>query len=161
VLPPPISIIKNASYEGLISNLEKNVFLIQDGKGVGEGIVIKRYDYKNKYGRTTWAKIVTSEFKEKHTKEMGAPKSENKIIEQDLAEKFVTTALVEKEHAKICNEFEWTSKFIPKLLNIVYYSLIKEDMWEMLKDLKSKVIDFDRLKYFVFMEVRKKKSELF
>jgi len=158
---PPISIIKNASYEGLISNLEKNVFLIQDGKGVGEGIVIKRYDYKNKYGRTTWAKIVTSEFKEKHTKEMGTPKSENKIVEQDLAEKFVTTALVEKEYAKICNEFEWSSKLIPKLLNLVYYSLIKEDMWEILKDLKSKVIDFDRLKYFVFMEVRKKKSELF
>ena len=52
--------------------MEKNVFLIEDGKGAGEGIVIKNYDFRNRYNRNTFAKIVTSEFKEKHAKEMGA-----------------------------------------------------------------------------------------
>lgn len=159
---PPIGIVKNASYSDFIDYLQKNVFLIEDGKGVGEGIVIKRYGFKNRYGRTVWAKIVTSEFKEKHAKEMGAPTTEFKqLIEQELAKKFVTQALVDKEHAKICLEFGWTSKQIPKLLNIVYYSLIKEEIWEMVKHVKNKSIDFGRLQHFVFAEVRKKKQELF
>ena len=67
---PPVAIINNPSYDNLLAVLQRNVFLIKDGCGVGEGIVIKRYNYKNKYGRTTWAKIVTSEFKEKHAKVM-------------------------------------------------------------------------------------------
>lgn len=159
---PPIGIVKNASYENFIEFLQKNIFLIEDGKGVGEGIVIKRYDYKNKFGRTTWAKIVTSEFKEKHAKKMGAPTTEYKnLVEQEIAEKFVTSALVNKEFAKIFVESEWSNKQIPRLLNVVYYCLVKEEMWEILKGLKHKVIDFSRLQHFVFAEVRKKKPELF
>lgn len=159
---PPIAIVNNATYAKFIEFLDKNVFLIQDGKGVGEGIVIKRYGYKNKFGRTVWAKVVTSEFKERHAKEMGAPVVEcKKIIEQEIAESFVTLAIIEKEYSKICLEKEWNSKLIPMLLNVVYYSVIKEEIWEILKSIKQKVIDFDRLKHFVFAEVRKKKPDLF
>lgn len=39
----PISEIVNPSYDFLIEQLERNTFLIQDGKGVGEGVVIKNY----------------------------------------------------------------------------------------------------------------------
>jgi len=52
----PLAIIKNASYEQLLAQAEKNVFLIEEGKGSGEGIVIKNYEYENRYGRTTWPK---------------------------------------------------------------------------------------------------------
>jgi hypothetical protein len=45
---PIICTMKNGSYEQFIKSLEKNVFLIQDGEGTGEGIVIKNYDFKNK-----------------------------------------------------------------------------------------------------------------
>ncbi len=38
---PAISIATNANYEQLINELKKNVYLIEDGKGAGEGIVIK------------------------------------------------------------------------------------------------------------------------
>ena len=78
----PIKIIKNGDYESFIRCLDQNIFLIKDGCGVGEGIVIKNYNFYNKYGRQTWAKIVTSEFKEKHHKVMGAPIVENKMIEE-------------------------------------------------------------------------------
>ena len=30
--------------------------------GVPEGVVIKNYNYENKYGRTTWAKIISEDF---------------------------------------------------------------------------------------------------
>lgn len=159
---PPIVIIKNGSYEQFVNQLAKNVFLIEDGKGAGEGVVIKRYDYVNKYGRTTWAKIVTSEFKEKHVKEMGASEiNGRKLVEEEIAQKFVTQALVEKEYSKIESENGWSSKLIPRLLNTVYYSLIKEDSWEFLKETNFPTVDYGRLKHFVFAEVKQKKAELF
>src|SRR6056297_3595068 len=70
---PPIAHIEGATVDSLFRLLDKNTFLIKDGEGKGEGIVCKCYDYANKYGDIIWGKIVTSEFKEKHTKIMGAP----------------------------------------------------------------------------------------
>lgn len=159
---PPITKITNGSYEQFINQLAKNVFLIEDGQGAGEGIVIKRYDYKNKYKRQSWAKIVTSEFKEKHAKEMGSSEIQGKkMIEEQIAETYTTTALVEKEHAKICLETDWTSKLIPRLLHTVYYSIVKEECWQFVKENKNPTIDFSRLKYFVYVFVKRRKPELF
>lgn len=158
----PISIIQNPSYEQLISQLQKNTFGIEDGKGVGEGIVIKNYVYKNKFGRTTWAKIVTSEFKEKHAKEMGNSILQGgKLIEETICEKYITQALVEKEFAKIQNEHGWSSKMIPRLLGVVFYSLVKEECWEFVSEHKNPVIDFKRLKYFSIVFTKLHKPELF
>lgn len=152
---PPISIITNASYEQLVNQLMKNIFLIEDGKGVGEGIVIKNYSFRNKYNRQTWAKIVTSEFKEKHAKEMGASEIKGKkMVEEEIAENFVTKALCEKVLSKIQNEGDWNSKMIPRLLNTVYYDLIKEDSWEFVKKYKSPTINFGTLQHFTFKKVK-------
>lgn len=158
----PIAIIRNGTYEQFIDQLAKNVFLIEDGKGAGEGIVIKRYDYKNKFGRVTWAKIVTSEFKEKHAKEMGGSIIQGrKLVEEEICDKYVTSALVEKEFAKIEAECGWSSKMIPRLLNVVFYSLVKEDCWEFLREHKFPVVDFQRLKFFAFHFTKVRKPELF
>lgn len=159
---PPICIITNGDYSTFVEQMAKNVFLIEDGKGAGEGIVIKRYDFVNRYGRTTWAKIVTSEFKEAHVREMGASViNAKKLVEEDIAVEFVTQALVEKEYAKIASEDGWSSRMIPRLLNVVYYSIVKEDCWEFVKKHKNPSIDFKRLQHFVFAQVKKAKPELF
>src|SRR5574344_1126317 len=83
----PLCSIKNASYDSYINQLEKNVFLIQDGKGCGEGVVIKNYDYKNKFGHIKWAKIVTSEFREKHDRGMGH--SDKPILGKSMVEELI------------------------------------------------------------------------
>ena len=158
----PISIITNANYEQLVNQLMKNVFLIEDGKGVGEGIVIKNYEFKNKYGRQTWAKIVTSEFKEKHSKTMGASEIKGKkMIEEEIAKEFVTTALVEKIYSKIENESGFNSKSIPRLLNTVFYDVVKEECWNFIKKHKNPTINFKTLQHFVFSEIKVKKPDLF
>lgn len=158
----PIAIVRNGSYEQFINQLAKNVFLIEDGKGAGEGIVLKRYDYTNKFGRMTWAKIVTSEFKEKHAKEMGASEIQGrKMVEEEICEKYITKALVDKEFAKIDADCGWSSKMIPRLLNVVFYSLIKEESWNFLSDHKFPVVDFQRLKYFCFIATKAHKPEIF
>ncbi len=43
---PPIAVVKNGSYETFISLLDKNTYLIKDGEGFGEGIVVKNYEYQ-------------------------------------------------------------------------------------------------------------------
>lgn len=160
---PPICIVKNGSYEQFVNQLNQNVFLIEDGKGSGEGIVIKNYDYKNKFNRQTWAKIITSEFKEKHAKEMGGyVVNGSKMIEDEIANTFVTSALCEKVYSNIkLEESGWSSKFIPRLLNTVYYDLIKEESWEFIKEYKNPTINFSTLKHFTFMKVKELLPDLF
>ena len=158
----PLRILKNGNYESFIKCLEENIFLIKDGEGAGEGIVIKNYDFYNKYGRQTWAKIVTSEFKEKHRKAMGAPTTELKMIEERIADKFVTIAFVEKEFAKIIEEKgNWTSQYIPILLGRVFYELIHEEMWNILKEFKNPKIDFKILNLITIKRIKEIKSEIF
>ena len=158
---PPICKVENPSYERLVNQLEKNGYLIEDGRGTGEGIVIKNYNYRNKFGRQTWAKIVKNEFKAKHAKNDVTEIKENKIIEQEIVNKFVTKFLVDKEFSKIENENGWSSKFIPRLLNTVYYCLVKEESWNFVKEFKNPAIDFKRLHLFTINKIKELLPHLF
>lgn len=158
---PAFYIAKNASYDQFAKAMQANTFMIKDGEGVGEGIVIKNYDYVNKYGRNTWAKIVTSEFKEKHIKEMGAmPIKGEKMIEEEIVDKYVTIALCEKELAKLEQE-GFTSKMIPRLLNTIFYNLVKEECWNFVKEHKNPNINFKTLQHFCVLKVKKSLPKLF
>ena len=159
---PPLCKVENPTYERLIAKLEKNGYLIDDGKGIGEGIVIKNYNYKNKYGRVTWAKIVTNEFKAKHAKCQVTEIKESKKIEQEICEKYVTKALIEKELAKIENECgDWSSKYIPRLINTVYYCLVTEECWNFVKEFKFPNVDFKRLQFFCTHQIKAQMPDIF
>lgn len=160
---PAICKVENPTYDRLIAQLEKNGYLIEDGKGIGEGIVIKNYNYKNKYGRVTWAKIVTNEFKAKHQKTQITEIKEAKIIEEEICKKYVTKSLIEKEKSKIENENngDWSSKFIPRLINTVFYCLVKEESWNFVKEFKNPTVDFKRLSYFCTQQIKEQMPLLF
>jgi hypothetical protein len=159
---PPLAVVKNAGYNNFIHTLSQNVLYIRDGQGVGEGIVIKNYDFYNRFGNQVWAKIVTSEFKEKHHKEMGAPEREGRLVEESIADEYVSQALVEKVVARIENETGgWSSKYIPRLLETVFYDLIREEIWEFIKKNKHPTINFKTLKHFTIGKVKTLKPELF
>lgn len=158
---PPICKIENPTYERLVNQLEKNSYLIEDGKGTGEGVVIKNYDYKNRFGRVTWAKIVRNDFNAKHAKKSVTEIKENKIIEEEIVNKFITKSLVEKEFAKIESENGWSSKLIPRLLSTIYYCLVKEESWNFIKEFKKPTIDFKRLQYFTNSKVKELIPHLF
>lgn len=158
----PLAEVKNPDYDTLVKLCQKNTYLIEDGKGVGEGIVLKNYEFVNKYGRVTWAKIVTNEFKESNAKTFGhAEVKAKKLIEEEIAKKYVTTALCEKVYAKIENESGFTSKNIPQLLNIVYYDVVREECWNFVKEHKNPTINFKTLQHLIFAEVKNKMPNLF
>ncbi|HAY3553760.1 RNA ligase family protein [Elizabethkingia meningoseptica] len=154
--------IKNPEYNKLLDILDHNNYLIKDGHGKGEGIVIKNYDYVNKFGRTIWAKMVTSEFKEKNIKTFGATElQQSKLIEEEIVDKFITKALCEKEYSKIENEDGWSNKMIPKLLNVIYYNLIKEECWNFVKDFKNPTVNFKTLQHFSFSKTKEHLKNIF
>ena len=160
---PPICSIKNPTYEDLIQKLDSNIYLIKDGEGFGEGIVIKNYDYHNKFGRQIWAKIVRSEFKEKHVKTMGYPEMDgSKMIEVEFVENYCGATLIDKTYAKIVNETGgWSSKYIPRLLQTVYYDLVNEETWNFIKKNKLPTINFKTLNYLTINRIKELKPELF
>lgn len=159
---PPIAIIKNGDITHFTECLAKANYLVKDGAGQGEGVVLKNYDYKNRYGRQTWAKIVSNEFKAKHHLEMGAPVVGCEIVEEKIVAKYVTQALVDKVHAKIVNEMDgWSSKYIPRLLHTVYYDLVTEETWNFVKEFKSPKIDFKVLSHYTTARIKELRKELF
>ena len=161
---PPLAIIKNPAEENLYKCLEKTgQFLVEDGKGKGEGIVIKNYDFYNKYGRQTWAKIVCNEFKETHAKAMGADEiNSKKVIEEVIVNEYCTEAFIEKEYAKIVNDKNgWKSQYIPELFGRVYSELIKEEAWHFVKKFKYPKINFRLLNVLVINKIKLVKSEIF
>jgi hypothetical protein len=159
---PPLAIVTNGDYSKFIHTLQLNRLFIQDGEGVGEGVVLKNYNYYNKFGQQIWAKLVTSEFKENHHREMGAPESKGKLLEEEIAEEYVTQALVDKVYAKIQNcEGGWNSRHIPRLLETVYHDLIREETYEVLKTYKNPTINFKTLKHFTIARVKELRGEIF
>lgn len=160
---PPLCVMNNATYENLLIEIDNNNFLIRDGAGCGEGIVIKNYNYQNKFGHTIWAKIITTVFKEKHVKEMGHTiKTMKQMIEQAICDEYVAKPLVDKIYAKIVNEMEgWNSKYIPRLLTTVFYDLVNEEIWNIVKKLKNPTINFKTLNTLVILKIKEIKPELF
>lgn len=163
----PLVIINNPSEEQLIHTMtELNTYLIEDGKGVGEGIVIKNYNYINRFGQVIWAKMVTNEFKEIHKKAMGVNEINKPTIEELIINKFFTESFIEKEYSKILLILEnkgeiFNSKHIPMLLNILYAEFIQEEMVEILKQFKNPTINFKRLQGLCINKIKRTLKEVF
>lgn len=158
----PIAIVRNGTHEKYNSLLDKNTYLIKDGHGTGEGVVIKNYEFQNKYGRVCWAKIVTTHFKEKYIKERGAHVHHSEAIEEKIANEFITQHLVDKTVAKITNDNDgWSRKFIGQLLGRVWHDFVTEEIWEVTKKHKNPKIDFGFLNKICIQKVKELRSDLF
>ena len=139
---PVIAYLTKPTIEGLKDYVENNHYLLPEGQ-VGEGIVIKRYDYVNPYGRTTWGKIVRSEFK---TKSKSAFKGNEDCIEVQIVEDMFTPEFVLKEYAKIKEIPGLDSKtIIPRTIATIPYVFITEEIGTILKKYKRPTIDFKKL----------------
>jgi len=116
---------------------------------IGEGIVIKNYDYKNRYGRTVWAKIVAEEFFDTKSKlRMKNHDMKEANWEKKIANIYITEPVVRKEFAKILNDYPDASRqeIIGRTLNAVYTNFIDEDLITAVKVNKNLVLNFNGLK---------------
>lgn len=158
---PLLLTVDNPTVEFLTARLESNTYLIKDGAGFGEGIVVKNYGFVNRYGRTVWAKVVRNEFREQHRKEMGSPEVACRPFELKLAEELVTSGRVQKIIDKMTVDTPWSSRRIPELLGRVWHDVITEELWEVVSRHKNPTIDFRALNNFVIAQIKVVKKELF
>ena len=160
---PAIVRMINPTYDSLLKVVQNNTYFIKDGQGIGEGVVVKNYDYKNKFGHTIWAKLVTNEFKEKASKIWGpADKLAKDTAERRIVDKYVTPHLVDKTYAKIDVENGgWSSRMIPQLLGRIYYDLVQEETWNFIKEFKNPTVNFKVLSSLCIQKTKELKPELF
>lgn len=162
VIEPIIRYKSPPTEQQLIWDAQNNTYLMQDGH-VGEGVVIKNYDFVNKCNRTTWAKLVRAEFKEENRRAFGTTEKEGeKSVEGEIAEKYVTKALVDKTLAKIKLDGEFERRTgIPRLLQTVFYDLVREETWNYVKEHNNPVIDYKKLRNYTTYWIKKHVPELF
>ena len=193
----PLCVFDGPSEEQLRGEVERNTYLIEDGAGLGEGIVLKNYEWRNQYGRQPWAKIVRNEFKEDNRRAFGTTEKHGEFqVEAAIAEKYVTAALVAKVRANIvCDlidehgepavdadlgsrwlspsdptlvttiqrqiEEKYRSKMIPRLLETVFYELVREETWSAVKEHRLPTIDYRKLKAHAVHWTKKYAGDLF
>lgn len=159
---PPLAIITNGSTDQFIRVMQQNNFFIKDGEGIGEGIVIKNYDYYNRFNRQVWAKIINSDFKVQHSRSMGPPEMDNSLLEEQIVIQYLTQSLVDKVQANIMAEMDgWQSRYIPRLLETCFHDLVTEEIWQILKEFKNPFINFKTLKALSINRIKQLKPELF
>jgi hypothetical protein len=147
---PCITTLENPTEELVLSYKDSCRFLTSSGKG--EGIVIKNYDFVNKYGRTTWAKVVRP--REKLPAKIKTPINGN--IESDIVEKYLTPELIQKEQAKIVADigYSFEPKLIPRLLQTVWHVFISEELFDAVKKFHNPTINFKILNHLVIQKTK-------
>lgn len=113
--------------------------------GQKEGIVIKRYDFVNKFGRTQWGKIVDADFKLKNKLAFNCP-GKGAEIEFAFAASCITQNLVLKTIEKIKTENEGIidKKDISQIIGRVWYDVFQEELRQFVKKNKVNVFDFKK-----------------
>lgn len=161
---PEIAELTNPTLVELSECLLKSHYLMGEDKRA-EGIVIKNYEFKNRFGRTTWAKIISDEFlNEKSDKGRQKALRAEYSTEMLICEEYCTEATIRKEYSKILNDFPNAGRQeqIGRILNSVYETIIREDIVDYILKSKKCVIDFFALKKEIQNKVKEVlKDELF
>lgn len=136
----PLTILDNPTLNDVINVAERNEFLMESGH-IGEGVVCKRYNYANPYGKVVWGKYVRPAFKMNHVS-MKTDSSNLTLLEQRIANDAVTYELVQKEKAKLLSNGNFTGNIIPATMSMVWECLISEELHTALKKHKNPKLDF-------------------
>jgi hypothetical protein len=116
------------SEEHLLSFVGRSDFGAQPG---GEGIVIKRYDgWRNRFGRTQWAKIVADRCAEDKSSAAGTQRAK-KSHEAKIAERFTTPARIRKAYEVGAQQGHVDTgdlRVMQWLPNLVYADVLSEEI---------------------------------
>ncbi len=140
---------------------EASKFLMRDGE-IGEGIVIKNYDYRNKFGICCYAKYLNEIFAASTGRAKGAKKLRKCPVEEELAERMVDRQLILKTQSKIeVMHGGYSQRYIPQLLETVWHDAITEEMYDALKKMKWPLVHFRKLKGQIYQRIKSEAKEFF
>lgn len=156
----PYNIMENPTLEKIQEAADNNFFLLDHANHPGEGIVIRRHDFVNKYGRYEIGKYVRDEYQQNKSKPKKTPFIAGEV-EQAIVNEFVTDAELGKTVAKVClacdsDKFNnQNGKMIGMMLNLTFNDAILDEMSTIIKKFKSPTIDFRSLRRLCDNKVRK------
>lgn len=120
---PRLARITNPTSTQITAVCKTDTYLLEPGT-VGEGVVVKNYDYATKYNTIIWGKVIRDEFK------MDGVEKKNQVVcftpEEHIVEKYHTNHFIDKEFAKFTLNNEWDMKNMGKLLVHIQKTLIHE-----------------------------------
>lgn len=134
-------------------------FLLEDGE-TPEGIVLKNYEWRNRFGHYTSAKVIFNGFSER--KETPKPKQiVDDTQETQIAEEYATDHFIKKEYAKILEGYDG---FIPpgiqgRLIKQINTTLLEEEGDEIAE--RFPLFDTKKLNRAVIMRIKTVLPELF
>jgi len=106
----------------------------------GEGVVIKNFSYVNKWGRQTYAKVVSEKFKEDNAVVFGGNnKHSDTYNEMWVVNKFMTVSRVQKTMDKLqpIIDKRLDMEHTGRVINTAYHDLITEEIWTIQKKFNS------------------------
>jgi len=140
--PQIFGTFKNATQDELMQFVGKSSI----GEN-GEGVVIKNYAHKDKWGNHCHAKIVTEKFLENNGVAFGGNnKHSDTYWEMYIVNKYMTLSRINKQMSKLQPEIDrrLSGIEIPRIASMAYHDMITEEIWEISK--KVKTVDFQVLK---------------
>lgn len=155
----PYFTMENPTLEKIDEAAKNNTFLLDNANHPGEGIVIRRADFRNKYGHYEIGKYVLAEYTQ------GKSKSKKVTVagdtEKEIVQFCVTDAELAKTKAKVilaCNVDEFDNrngKMIGMMLNMTFNDAILDEMKTICKKWKMPTIDFKALQNLCNQKTRK------
>jgi RNA ligase len=172
---PLIIVLKNTKEEVIkaIAGGKLAAYLMSYDSDIGEGVVIKNYKFKNKYGFVTWAKYVnekpTKHYRTAYNSVNSSANNSSKQLtfEDKFEDKVVKRFLDEKDVQKrvssliVQAQTIWKTEMIPHLLNLCWYDLISEEMFGIIQYYNEPVIDFRALRRAMAQRIKEMKPHLF
>lgn len=148
---PLLAELENPTKEQIDSILESEGARFLLNSGAPEGIVIKNFDFKHPQKGNIWAKLIFEGFKSN----VNGTKLSSDDVEKSIVDCYLTSHLIAKEKAKILLEGETPENAIlSRLINQLFYTLIQEEMWAIVKELKRPTVDFNKLSKLVADKTR-------
>lgn len=102
----------------------------------GEGVVIKNFEFFNKFSSQVYAKVVTQEFKEDNATMFGGNnKHSDTYWETYLVNKYMTMERVQKIMHKLqpLVDKRLDMEHTPRIINTAYHDMLTEEIWEIQK----------------------------
>lgn len=125
-----------------------------------EGVVVKRYDFRNRFGRITFGKVVSADFRAKNVATQGATR--NDAWEIRLAA-LATPAFVLKTIRTIEDSVgrRLEIREMPRVLETVWHDLVTEEVYGLSKKHKGLRLDFGVAKRAVAAAAREAALDYF
>ena len=141
-----LAVLDHPSMDDVLAVAKANNYLLEGTELVGEGVVCKVAEWRNKFGHQCYGKLVLDEFKKQRRPGQG----EQTDVEQEIIDFYMTDAELSKTVAKVCtrcgtDEFDATSRKMMGMLGSLCWRDLLDECPNWVKRFKNPKVDFARL----------------